>query len=185
MSTRGAYGYRIDGKDKIGYNHFDSYPAYLGIKIMEFIKETPDDKLKEFAKNLRLVNNDIPITTKDIQEYNKYCNLEVNDGDLSWYSLLREAQGDLSAPATEDSADFLEDSLFCEWAYIVNIDTGKLEIYRGHNQEPSANHGRYANIEYDNGYYGVKLIKEIPFDEIRKLNDTQMEELAEKLEKEN
>ncbi len=26
MGTRGAYGVRIDGQDKIAYNHSDSYP---------------------------------------------------------------------------------------------------------------------------------------------------------------
>jgi len=183
MSVDAVYGYRINRKDKLGYSRPSGYPTRLGIKIIKFIKDTPDGKLKELAKNLRVIDRAEPITTKDVREYSKYCQVLVS-GYMSWYSLLLDAREDLSAPAVENSGDFLIDSLYCEWAYIVNIDTGKLEVYRGSNQEPSTKHGRYANIKGDSGYYGVRLIKEIPFDEIRKLNDTQMEELAEKLEKE-
>jgi len=30
MGTRGAYGFRKNGIDKVTYNHFDSYPEQLG-----------------------------------------------------------------------------------------------------------------------------------------------------------
>ena len=30
MGTRGAYGFRINDKDKVTYNHFDSYPDGFG-----------------------------------------------------------------------------------------------------------------------------------------------------------
>jgi hypothetical protein len=75
-----------------------------------------------------------------------------------------------------DSHTFLVDSLFCEWAYIINLDENVLEIYRGFNKEPS-DKGRYASLKepdrvLDNGniiktkHYGVELIKEIPLSEI-------------------
>lgn len=34
MSTRGAYGFKIDGHYKITYNHFDSYPNGLGARVV-------------------------------------------------------------------------------------------------------------------------------------------------------
>lgn len=37
MSTRGAYGFRIDGQDKITYNHFDSYPDSLGVNLLQWM----------------------------------------------------------------------------------------------------------------------------------------------------
>ena len=30
MSTRGIYGFRKNGEDKLTYNHYDSYFSYLG-----------------------------------------------------------------------------------------------------------------------------------------------------------
>lgn len=37
MSTRGAYGFILNGEEKITYNHCDSYPSYLGINILKFL----------------------------------------------------------------------------------------------------------------------------------------------------
>lgn len=36
MSTRGIYGWRKNNENKITYNHSDSYPTWLGEKIVEF-----------------------------------------------------------------------------------------------------------------------------------------------------
>jgi len=63
-----------------------------------------------------------------------------------------------------DSKDFPKASLFCEYAYIVNFDTGKLECYRGF-QTFRHKRGRYASadgiVPYEGAdpYYGCKLVK--------------------------
>jgi hypothetical protein len=67
--------------------------------------------------------------------------------EQGWYDLLRSDQGDLEAYAEIglmiDSASFIKDSLFCEWAYIINLDRGVLEVYRGfQTKKPKKN--RYA-----------------------------------------
>ena len=74
-----------------------------------------------------------------------------------------------------DSNDFLIDSLFCEYAYIINLDKNVLEFYRGFNKDKNAK-GRYASLISKwnasdpnmNGedYYGVKLVQEIPLQDI-------------------
>lgn len=65
-----------------------------------------------------------------------------------------------------DSATFLKDSLFCEWAYIINLDTEELEVYEGFNKRPDAP-GRYADTETNNGYFGVKLINVVNLEDVR------------------
>ena len=47
MSTRGAVGIRMNGIDKIGYNHFDSYPTGLGDDILTWLKGNDLTKLKK------------------------------------------------------------------------------------------------------------------------------------------
>lgn len=62
-----------------------------------------------------------------------------------------------------DSHEFLADSLFCEWAYIINLDNYSFEVHRGFNKSPDEA-GRYSGLQIENsdGYHGVKLISEIP-----------------------
>ena len=101
--------------------------------------------------------------------------------------MLREAQGDLTPylkglKYMVDNKTFLTDSLFCEYAYIINLDTGKLEFYTGFNKDPKA-FGRYANAEAnDMGYVGVVLKAEFDLKAITKTKVSkfvkEMEELS-------
>lgn len=38
MGTRGFVGFVIDGQEKIGYNHFDSYPDGLGVDVLSWLR---------------------------------------------------------------------------------------------------------------------------------------------------
>jgi hypothetical protein len=65
-----------------------------------------------------------------------------------------------------DSNEFIYNSLFCEWAYIVNFDSRFFEIYRGFQKYPH-NKGRYSlNKTIKNNYCPCALIKEYKFNEI-------------------
>ena len=75
--------------------------------------------------------------------------------------------------------DFLADSIMCEYAYILNLDTRELEYYRGRNRDPAApgryvGRGKWSPPPPMTGvsYYGVRLVKAIPFSVIR---DTPLE----------
>ena len=42
MSTRGAYGFKVNKEYKILYNHFDSYPSALGRDIVDFVSRVKE-----------------------------------------------------------------------------------------------------------------------------------------------
>ena len=192
MSTRGAIGFRKDGVDKVTYNHSDSYPDWLLRKVVEFASQHTDLALNNMFDRIELVNEgDVP-TPDQIEVYNKYSNTNVGiQSSESWYCLLRETQGDLEVYSLLggcthmiDSHEFLSDSLFCEWAYIINLDLHCLEIYKGFNEDPKAA-GRYAKVKDSrNNYQGVALIKAIDLDDIRRSDGLQgsLDKLIEELE---
>ncbi len=96
MGTRGAYGYRIDGEDKVTYNHYDSYPDELGSNIIGYASQMELEKMREVAKSIVLVNGNEDVEKKLIERYKSYADLGVADGTYkSWYCLLRNTQGDL------------------------------------------------------------------------------------------
>ena len=50
MSTRGVYGFRYRGQDKLTYSHTSSHPRFLGACVLEFILDT---KALEFWRGLQ------------------------------------------------------------------------------------------------------------------------------------
>lgn len=75
-----------------------------------------------------------------------------------------------------DNHNFIKNSLFCEWAYIINLDTNKLEVWEGFQEKPQENN-RYG-VEKDNGFYPCALVKEIDIEKI-KLEDFSLEKALE------
>jgi len=145
MGTRGLWGFHYKKKDKLTYNHFDSYPTGLGQTIKEFVSHHSIKKLEKMALKIKLVNEQEMPTATQIRECSRFANLHVGHQKLSdWYCLLRETQGHPNAYATKlcymiDNKKFIQDSLFCEYAYIINLDTKQLEIYIGFQNEPQNN----------------------------------------------
>jgi hypothetical protein len=196
-NTRGALGFRINGVDKIAYNDADSYPTGLLKCILTDIQCSTDKEIKEAAANITLVHEHRKPSKAQIDECKKCANLDIGAGTIEdWYTLLQSTQGNLSVYTKNglkymvDSVGFLADSLFCEWAYIINVDTGNLEVYEGFNHNKQAK-GRYAcltsggsaNIgSSGSAYFGVALIKEIPLAKIR-TKTFNINELCEQIEK--
>lgn len=174
MGTRGLYGLRKNGKDKTSYNHFDSYPTGLGTDILNFIRNHSNAALNEFYDCIIMVNERSKPTDEEKTNCSKNHSIDLNVSSGSvddWYCLLRNVQGNLEAlfqwesPYMIDNRDFIKDSLFCEYAYIINLDTNMLEYYKGFQHVPQA--GNRYGVTANDGYYPCKLVTEIPLERIK------------------
>ena len=192
MSTRGAIGFYCKGKGKITYNHWDSYPSDLGINILEEIRDIPIEKLKEVFEQIKLIKDEqAKPTAEEFKQYSEYSDPSVggstsNTKVKTYYQLLRKLQGTLK-PYIEgkvkimiDSESFLKDSLFCEWAYIINLDEEVLEVWKGFRKENSDNRYKWTieeikkeldewkkrDINYKKEYYNCALIKKFPLNNL-------------------
>lgn len=172
MGTRGLYGFRKNGIDKLTYNHWDSYPEGLGKDIVQFCKETSLAEMNEIFDRIILVEKDSKPNTQQIKECIKYFNEDVGTGSIyDWYCLLRETQGNLNVYKEGlrymiDSADFIKDSLFCEYAYIINLDTNSLEFWKGFQDKPNPNnrYGTERNADYKGDYYPCMMQSHYPLE---------------------
>lgn len=181
MGTRGVLGFRLNGQDKVTYNHFDSYPEHLGTTMVNFAKQVAEDieSYKVRVERLTLVDENDPVDEDVLAQARALDLVNKNVGnqsDADWYCVLRGAQGQpetyLILGVMPDWAGFLKDSLFCEYAYIINLDDETLEFYKGFNTEPNQE-GRYAKSDgekpyqdADYRYYGVRLVGTAPLDAI-------------------
>lgn len=143
MGTRGATGFVANGKWYVTYNHFDSYPEYLGMQVLNFCKAVIDwDALKARVEKITLVDEQDKPSEDLVYRYSIYSDISVGNQTVNdWYCLLRTLQGDkilyeIALGNVEhmiDSHMFLADSLFCEWAYVIDLDEMGLRVYKGFN----------------------------------------------------
>jgi len=167
MGTRGTSGLIINNKEKLSYNVFDSYPSGLGRDVVNLIvfinNENGWEKFRKNAKKLKELKN---ITSEIIEKYKKYADLNVsNKSYTDPYCLFRKIQGsDWLKEVYEDNLEhfninntFIKDSLFCEYGYIINLDTMKLEFYDGYQQKKQENN-RFGVEPNADGYYPSRLV---------------------------
>ena len=182
MGTRGSVMIIVDNKEKGCYNHSDSYPDGLGEEVIEALKAIDKEKdgWKTFIKNskkLKLVSEDKKPSKLLQEKYKKFANEGVGSGSVEdWYCLLRELQGAayitaiMSGEAEHmlDGTNFVKDSLFCEYAYIINLDKMKLEFYEGFQKNPQKGNRFGAQKRGRNGYYPCAKVGEIALEGISK-----------------
>lgn len=186
MGTRGCYGFRKNGADKLTYNHFDSYPDCLGHTMVKFCKATSISELNEIFDKLILVNESAKPTAEQIKECKQYYDGNVSRKTVEdWYCLLRNAQGDLDAYKNGlkymiDNCGFIKDSLWCEYAYIINLDTEELEFWVGDQDKPDI-YNRYG-VERDGNYYPCKMMASYPLATIS-LNEYSVQDFVDCMNK--
>jgi len=146
MGTRGAWGFVLNGSERLTYNHFDSYPSGLGIDLLAWARQADWDKVREQVMNMTIVDEDGTPTEDEREQVAEYTDTHVSTGS-DWYSALRHTQGDpektLRSGFMTDGSAFPLDSLFCEYAYVFNLDDGTFEVYQGF-QKTRPTCGRWA-----------------------------------------
>lgn len=176
MGTRGLVGFYSNGKTKAMYNHYDSYIDGLGADVIKFLRTIRLDTLKDIVSKIKMVKEDSKPSSKQITECKIEGTVDLNVGtqkETDWYCLLRNTQGNLFAyakgfPYMLDAQEFIKDSLFCEYAYIVNIDTNELEVYVGFQKtkQPVKINRYMKGAKSERGYYPCHLLTKLSFEQI-------------------
>ena len=173
MGTRNLTCIYKGGKHKVAqYGQWDGYPDGLGLDILRILT-------KENIKTLSdRIDRCVFISDDDVAEI--YESFGAKDGYIGFgdskrvakeYPLLhRDNSGDkvidyilsndLDAYRLSDRIDFAVDGLYCEWCYVIDLDSRVFEVYRGFSQVEAV--GRFADMdkkEYSVGdYYPVTLV---------------------------
>ena len=135
MGTRGAFGVVIGEQEKIGYNQYDSYPGGYGLENLQWLRGADLEWARQFAEGAKVVSNETAKPTAAEQaDLQQYADTHVSEQSLEdWYCLTHKTHGNIGAMLEcgyiDDSHTFPLDSLFCEWAYIVDFDL--LSVFEG------------------------------------------------------
>lgn len=176
------------GKLKVAqYGQWDGYPSGQGATILKFAKDKEKmaklekrlNSVRFYNKNKKLLDyfDELDNKTREWSDRDNYWFRALKTRDLGSSILDSIINVDLSALPEimnkkiylYDDNEFGQDSLFCEWAYCINLQTNKLECFMGFNQDKSKEHPRFATKQEEvnkqcscigTKYYGIVLIKE-------------------------
>ena len=155
MSTRGLIGVRRAGKWWGTYKHMDCSPEELGADMIKFV-QTHLTHLGAYAKlsmkmdAIKEVANGKHPSMATLKYYWElglasgiYHNADAGHyfdiENMDYHAMLFPYQGTAGLEAIMrgdlkhwiNSKAFLKDSLFCEFAYIINLGSQTLEFYEG------------------------------------------------------
>lgn len=164
MGTRNLTMVVLDNEFKVAqYGQWDGYPEGQGKTVFEFIQDGKADstfvekvRASKFHEDGMTINDTLP-------EWSRNTAAEILD-------IIRERKPGI---ILHDSKTFAYDSLFCEWAYLLDLDRKVLEVYEGFNQNP-VTEGRFLSSDPEmqddsiigKDYHPIVKIEEFPFDDI-------------------
>jgi hypothetical protein len=215
MGTRAGIGFRYKEKDFLLYHHMDGGMKWLGLSILKFCRthdcafmrsrveqlepidedkaptqnqicqwaaayEWPQDKLDEVLKRLSHKNHEKRPTWDDVMTESVDL-FDVMNGLNIW----------------PDYTGFILSS-HCEWAYVINLDTEKLEIYTSHYNAKHHEYfdypkmkpqGRFADAVYDEESgkmeRGSTLLDAIPLKDIREVPEFALDSFARRIDRQH
>ena len=170
MGTRHLIAVQKDNEYKVAqYGQWDGYLSGQGVHIFSFIRDNRE-KMDEFRDQVRALK---AISEEDLEKkWEQVENIGQDSEHLAHFSRdcgakILQLRMDGKVEEVYLREEFAADGLFCEWAYVLDLDKEVLEIYEGFRQEPHQS-GRFANMKYPrkkgDKYYPVALFIEFPFD---------------------
>lgn len=173
MGTRHLIAVQLDGKYKVAqYGQWDGYPSGQGATVLGFLGKY---NRKEFEAKVRAaqwitdaeidkVNDDIKKTGEGWKK--KYPELTRDTGA----EILQLVNDSPPGIKLKDSLSFATDGLFCEWAYVIDLDKNTLEVFKGFNKKPLKKGERFRGMKPEKDaspkYTAVKLVKSYPLDSL-------------------
>lgn len=202
MGTRNLTMVVKDGKFRVAqYCQWDGYPSGQGATVFNFIKNEMTSKFRDQIDQVKeLTSEEVNarwtksgadgsgFATMDVAEKFKRSNAHLShDMGAGILAYIQNAE----SPEVYLDLNFAADSLFCEWAYVLDLDNNVLETYRGFNKTPLLSDERFKFLEATreperNGrpdeFYPIRLAAKHSFQSIRE--ELTEEDWIEAVEKE-
>ena len=175
MGTRNLTIVHKNGKYKVAqYGQWDGYPEGLGVTLLNFLKGVNMNAFKNVIDDVSFyTQEELEDIDKQIDEARK--NIPNFEWQRHYPHLSRDCGGEIlthiafrGVTKVKNSIDFAADSLFCEWAYVIDLDTNKFEVYEGFNKEKLSSDERFYYLEEksEGNYHPIKFVKAYDIDNL-------------------
>jgi len=131
MTTKGFIVFIADNEDKNSYNHLDSGPDMLGIKLLHWLRDQSNqpDELRAAITRLQAVSDEDgpPPTAEEVTRLQAYGNPAAGGPAEEWSALLRRTQGDPGAILASGYIVHEVDTF--GWIYEINADEQTFSVW--------------------------------------------------------
>lgn len=166
MSASGFWGIRYKKIDKITFIN-ESEPEIIGEKVSKFCKiHKYQYEMENLFNRINVVN---PFDNIEDEDIKKIITIIPNARGKCWGDVLIKTRDDffLFADGLKYMTDYsymIKNSFETQYGYIMNIDTMKLEIWKGKQTIPQKNN-RYG-CKKINKFYPCRMICQYPWNKI-------------------
>lgn len=167
MGTRGTYGFASNYKVKLTYNHFDSFPEGLGAVVVDFCRKTTAeggwDKLRVAVDAVTMVDENGKMTEAEAKRY--FPKKKSFPKLPTWYEALHtyqagkilDAIGRGEVSHMTEGKDFPKNSGFCDYVYIIDLNSMTLDVYVGKQKSADPN-SYFGQTKTEDGWYPCKFV---------------------------
>ncbi len=169
MGTRGLVCVQKGGEYKVAqYGQYDTDPEYRGFNILKFLNNV----------NLKVLESDISECIFYTEEQLQDILSEYKPGTMifgaPWH---RELCGITfeeilslivfgNVRSLENSINFAQQSLHCEWGYVIDFDKRTFEVYKGFNKKNLTKKDRFYKGKSIEEYKPIKLAVSYSLDDL-------------------
>lgn len=143
MGTRNLTCVYLDADYKVAqYGQWDGYPEGAGASILTFLRSMNKEMFaNKVRNNTRFISSEeFENCWKSVGAVNEWVSPKISDEfkhqfpslhrDTGYYILDIINKSNDTIPLN-NNIEFIEDGLFCEWTYVVDIDRNTFEVYKG------------------------------------------------------
>ena len=172
MGTRNLIAVFMDGEYKVAqYGQWDGYPEGQGRKCLIFLREKMDEiKFREQLKKVHFGNEEEleklfeefgadpsgSISTENYARFKKAYPELHRDTAANILEMIQDGK----VRILKNDIDFAADGLFCEWAYVIDLDKRTFEVYTGFHKEPLTEKDRFYFLKdkEEGSYSGIHMV---------------------------
>jgi hypothetical protein len=182
MGTRHLTMIIQNGKPALAqYGQWDGYPEGQGATVLKFLTaglldaqflanlarcyEPTDQQIEALWGEAGGLKNGMASMAVSEKFEKLYPTLHRNIG-AGVLQLIHDAAPNQNLPLRMRE-DFAADSLFCEWAYVIDLDKRQFEVFKGFNKESLAQGDRFFHLQKEGEEYKpVRRITAFPLDKL-------------------
>ena len=175
MGTRNLTVVVKDAKIKVAqYGQYDGYPDYTGIGILEILREDLNNLVNGLENCIEADEGIHETMRKHVSDVTK---TEIEGGWLTMeqsevfhdlypeqhrntgYKILKMIADSQTPLYLTNSFDFAAETVWCEWAYVIDLDNGEFQTYESRS---NGSQGIFARL----GENTVKMVAAYGLDEL-------------------